>query len=134
MTCVLLLALFTGSKSQVILTNAVFQVVYFTALMPYVILFILLLRGLTLPGAVDGILFFITPQWHKLAEPKVTYHALTIPLNSEMSLCLPALKSRNLNNSHQNQQLRSVSTANMGLPNCLCESYMIKVIDDQSHR
>jgi len=47
------------------------QVVFLTALLPYVILFILLLRGLTLPGAVDGILFFITPQWHKLTEPKV---------------------------------------------------------------
>jgi len=47
------------------------QVVYFTALFPYVILTILLVRGALLPGAVDGINFYIIPDWHKLSKPKV---------------------------------------------------------------
>jgi len=45
---------------------------YFLALFPYVVMITLLIRGVTLPGAVDGILFFITPQWDKLLDPVVS--------------------------------------------------------------
>lgn len=44
---------------------------YFLAIFPYIVLFILLIRAVTLPGAVDGILYFITPQFDKLLSAKV---------------------------------------------------------------
>ena len=47
------------------------KVVYFTATFPFVILTALLIRGLTLPGSSEGIMFYITPQWERLAEPGV---------------------------------------------------------------
>ncbi|XP_003729242.1 sodium- and chloride-dependent glycine transporter 1 isoform X1 [Strongylocentrotus purpuratus] len=47
------------------------KVVYFTAIFPYIVLFILLIRGMTLPGHMDGILFFIKPRWELLKNPKV---------------------------------------------------------------
>ncbi|XP_046391075.1 sodium-dependent serotonin transporter [Ischnura elegans] len=47
------------------------KAVWFTALAPYVILFILLARGVTLPGAEDGIRYYLTPQWEKLKRSKV---------------------------------------------------------------
>lgn len=53
------------------------KVAYFTALFPYVVLFTLLGRGVTLEGSVDGIIYFITPQWEKLLQLDVWYAAVT---------------------------------------------------------
>lgn len=47
------------------------QAVYFTATFPYVVLIILLIRGLTLPGAIDGIIYYIKPDFAKLAKAEV---------------------------------------------------------------
>lgn len=49
-----------------------FQVVYFTATFPYLILLMLLVRGVTLPGAWKGIQFYLTPQFHHLLSSKVS--------------------------------------------------------------
>lgn len=48
-----------------------FQFVYFCALFPYALIFVLLLRGLTLPGAMTGISFYLTPNITKLGEATV---------------------------------------------------------------
>ena len=48
-----------------------FQIVYFTALFPYAVLFCLLGRGLMLPGAYDGIEYYLKPNWTKLGESQV---------------------------------------------------------------
>ncbi|XP_050737516.1 sodium-dependent nutrient amino acid transporter 1-like isoform X2 [Eriocheir sinensis] len=53
------------------------KVAYFTALFPYVVMFTLLVRGASLPGAVDGMLYFITPHWQRLFDPHVWFAAVT---------------------------------------------------------
>ncbi|XP_055904335.1 sodium-dependent nutrient amino acid transporter 1-like [Eupeodes corollae] len=50
---------------------------YFLAIFPYVVMFILLIRAMTLPGASKGVMFFITPQWDMLFTAKVWYAAVT---------------------------------------------------------
>ena len=54
------------------------QAVYVTATLPYIILTILLIRGVMLEGAVQGILFYLTPQWDKLLLPKVTLNLIPL--------------------------------------------------------
>lgn len=51
------------------------KVVYFTATFPYVVLFILMIRGATLEGSLDGVLFYLKPDVSKLKDPRVWVRA-----------------------------------------------------------
>jgi solute carrier family 6 (neurotransmitter transporter, GABA) member 1 len=53
------------------------KVVWFTSLFPYVIFFILFVRGVTLDGAWDGIKFLFVPDLQKLKESQVWMDAVT---------------------------------------------------------
>ncbi|XP_064611086.1 sodium-dependent proline transporter-like isoform X2 [Liolophura sinensis] len=65
---VVVLCLIKGVKSSG-------KVVYFTATFPYVILLVLLIRGALLPGAGEGVLYFLVPKWSKLLELDVWRNA-----------------------------------------------------------
>ncbi|KAH6928788.1 hypothetical protein HPB50_019509 [Hyalomma asiaticum] len=47
------------------------KIVWVTAIFPYICLFVLLVRGVTLQGSIDGLLFYVTPDWSQLLKPKV---------------------------------------------------------------
>ena len=59
------LALIKGVKSSG-------KVVYFTALYPYVVLVTLFGIGLSLNGSVEGIKYYLTPDWQKIQNPTVS--------------------------------------------------------------
>ncbi|XP_071500150.1 sodium- and chloride-dependent glycine transporter 1-like [Diadema antillarum] len=44
------------------------KVVYFTAIFPFIVLFILLIRAVTLPGHDQGIRYYIYPEWSRLGH------------------------------------------------------------------
>lgn len=58
------LCLFKGVK-------AVGKVVMWTVTIPWVILIIMVVRGLTLPGALEGLKFYLTPDFSVLLKPNV---------------------------------------------------------------
>ena len=60
------------------------QVMYFTATSPYVLMTVLLIRGVTLPGAGNGIKFYLLPEWKKIGDPQVSI------VKTFLSVFLPA--------------------------------------------
>ncbi|KAM8966561.1 sodium- and chloride-dependent transporter XTRP3 [Pelodytes ibericus] len=58
-------------------TESTGKVVYVTASLPYLVLLIYLVRGLTLHGAVNGLAFMFTPKLDQLANPKAWINAAT---------------------------------------------------------
>jgi len=53
------------------------KVAWITAIYPYIILTALLIRAITLPGAIDGIIFYLKPDFNKLLETEVWIDAGT---------------------------------------------------------
>ncbi|XP_029653870.1 sodium- and chloride-dependent glycine transporter 1 [Octopus sinensis] len=53
------------------------RVVYVTATFPYLVLTILLIRGVTLPGAWEGLKFYLIPKWSRLLDFQVWGDAAT---------------------------------------------------------
>lgn len=48
-----------------------FQVVYVTAPLPYILLTLILVRAVTLPGALQGIIYYVKPDFSRLADFQV---------------------------------------------------------------
>ena len=61
--------------------------VYVTATFPYVVLVVLLIRGVTLPGAAEGLKWYLIPKWEKLATFEVYCSSPIDPNKTEQYLC-----------------------------------------------
>ncbi|XP_062340807.1 sodium- and chloride-dependent GABA transporter 1-like [Osmerus eperlanus] len=104
---IIYLCIFKGVKSTG-------KVVYFTTLFPYIVLLALLINNIRLPGAVDGIVFYLTPKWHKLVDVQVWIDA-TAQVFYSIGVGLGVMVSLASHNKFNNNMLRDaivVSLAN----------------------
>uniref|UniRef100_A0A667WZF0 Transporter n=1 Tax=Myripristis murdjan TaxID=586833 RepID=A0A667WZF0_9TELE len=74
---------------------------YFTVTFPYIMLVVLLIRGLTLPGASHGVHFYIYPNASRLADPQVWIDAGTQIFYS-YAICLGYLSTLGSYNKYNN--------------------------------
>ncbi|CAH1797534.1 unnamed protein product [Owenia fusiformis] len=91
------------------------KVVYFTASFPYIVLIVLLIRGLTLPGSVNGVIYYLTPQWHRLLTAKVWGDA-AVQIFFSLSPCWGGLITLASYNKFNNNCLRDSIVVAIG--NC----------------
>lgn len=96
------------------------KVVYFFALFPYLLLTILLIRGVTLEGAYKGIDYYLTPDLSRLSDSKV-WKAAASQIFFSLSCCTGGLTAMSSYNKFNNNVLRDSIT--IPFINCLTSFY-----------
>ena len=81
------------------------KVAYFTAIFPYFVLITLLIVSLFQDGAWEGIVYFITPQFHRLLDPVVWYAAVEQSFFS-LAVCFGSLVMFSSYNNFENNVKR----------------------------
>ncbi|XP_078529842.1 sodium- and chloride-dependent GABA transporter 2-like isoform X2 [Lissotriton helveticus] len=81
------------------------KVAYFTVSFPYLMLIVLLIRGVTLPGALQGIHYYLYPDLSRLKDPQVWLDAGT-QIFFSCTLCIGCLTALGSYNKYNNDCYR----------------------------
>ncbi|XP_059899422.1 sodium-dependent neutral amino acid transporter B(0)AT3-like [Gadus macrocephalus] len=96
------------------------KAVYVTATFPYLVLTIFLIQSLTLPGSTDGLIYFFTPDWNVLKNPRVWLEAAT-QIFFSLSLAFGGLIAFSSYNPEKNNCERDAVL--VGVINCITSIY-----------
>ncbi|KAG9351825.1 hypothetical protein JZ751_023076 [Albula glossodonta] len=95
------------------------KVVYVTATFPYFVLIVLIIRGATLEGSLQGVAFYLTPDWDRLASAQVWNDAASQIFYS-LGIGVGGLLSMASYNKFDNNVIRDTLVITIG--NC-CTSF-----------
>ncbi|KAI6240041.1 Transporter [Aphelenchoides fujianensis] len=100
------------------------KVVYVTVVLPYIILFVLLVRFLTLPGSMNGLYYFFNPRFEVLKDLKVWGDA-AVQVFYSLSTCTGGLIMLSSYNRFHNNTFRDIWI--IGLVD-LCTSLLVSAL------
>ncbi|CAF1391258.1 unnamed protein product [Adineta steineri] len=83
------------------------KVAYFTAIFPYIVLLILIIQSATLTGAVDGIKYYIIPNWDLVAKFE-TWQAAASQVFFSLGLSFGSLMAYSSSNKFNNNFFRQM--------------------------
>ncbi|KAJ3589803.1 hypothetical protein NHX12_010644 [Muraenolepis orangiensis] len=95
------------------------KVVYVTATFPYFVLIVLIIKGATLEGSLQGVAFYLTPEWSRLASAQVWNDAASQVFYS-LGIGVGGLLSMASYNKFDNNVIRDTLVITVG--NC-CTSF-----------
>lgn len=81
------------------------KVVYFTAIFPYILLTILLVRSAMLEGSLNGVKYYLEPKWERLKDASVWTDAAA-QIFFSLSACLGGLIAMSSYNKFDNKIMR----------------------------
>ncbi|XP_077449227.1 sodium-dependent proline transporter isoform X2 [Stigmatopora argus] len=96
------------------------KVVYVTATFPYFVLIVLIIRGATLEGSLQGIAFYLTPDWRRITNAQVWNDAASQIFYS-LGIGVGGVLSMASYNKFDNNVIRS-GTSFCGLPRGPCST------------
>ena len=110
------------------------KVVYITATLPILLLIAFTVRGLSLPGALDGVLFFLTPNWDRITEPQIWVNAASQVFNS-IGIAFGSLIAFASYNKFQGPVLRDTLIVTLvdALVSLLCGVAVFAVLGNLAH-
>ena len=81
------------------------KVAYFTAIFPYIMITVLLVRGATLDGATNGIIYYLKPDWKHLLKLEVWGEAAS-QIFFSLSICTGGVLTLSSYNPFKNNCLK----------------------------
>ncbi|XP_006821311.1 sodium- and chloride-dependent GABA transporter 1-like [Saccoglossus kowalevskii] len=96
------------------------KIVWFTTTFPYVVMTCLLIRAATLPGASDGIYYYLVPDWSKLLEIQIWVDAASQILFT-LAIGIASLISLGSYNKYHNNTV--IDSTIVCVVNCLTSFY-----------
>ncbi|KAI0242925.1 Sodium- and chloride-dependent glycine transporter 2 [Lamellibrachia satsuma] len=110
------------------------KVAYITASLPYFVLIAIFFRAITLEGATNGLLYFITPVWDRVIKPRVWGDA-AIQVFYSMSICDGGLITLASYNRFHNNCFTDAVIIAVGdcLTSVLCGAVIFAVLGYMAH-